>query len=413
MPETGTYSRRSRIDALVFLLLLIAGLATAFGLKPPLYTDAHALGMHAVALIVPSIAATAFAVWAFLRRQSETVRTGGALVLFACLSLPFVDLWSSPIVHHEGDDSVHHSTYAHHLVEERTLWGGDTLVRSEAPSRAYYDQPGYRYYLAAMIAALGGEHRGLQLANMGVLLVVVLVLLRTLLEVPNRHRTEILAAFVLASAPYAALNVLGGYGEWLTVALFGIAASASVARRHVLTIVALALVPFLRQNLLPISVLLAAFTILSHRRWELAPVYVALVGLPVYHNLHYAGQFQFFVANTGGVAPLTGHLGRDMLMKAGGYFGYMPGEDLLALATAAFFAPLATLAITLELVTARSWGRVVLLGLVLATILPTLLFGSGSYPRFEFVNLWAILLSLLIVRTTPRQPFKFMKMLAD
>ena len=47
-------------------------------------------------------------------------------------------------------------SYAHHMLREHTLWGGDQLLHGADRSRTYLDQPGYRYYLAAAIAPSRG-----------------------------------------------------------------------------------------------------------------------------------------------------------------------------------------------------------------------------------------------------------------
>ncbi|MSO57069.1 MAG: hypothetical protein EXQ55_09160 [Acidobacteria bacterium] len=48
----------------LFALELAGGLLAIFILKPPIYRDAHAIGMHAVSLLVPYVAAVGFAVMA-------------------------------------------------------------------------------------------------------------------------------------------------------------------------------------------------------------------------------------------------------------------------------------------------------------------------------------------------------------
>lgn len=388
----------SRVDALLFSALLAAGILAEFALKPPMYRDAHALGTHTIALLIPYVAAIAFSVWTVIGQRSSRLRLVGAATLFVLLTLPFLDLLASPLVHFKGDDSYRYSLYARNMLREHTLWGSDQLFHGADRSRVYLDQPGYRYYLAAAISVLGGEHRGLQLANMGILLGVMLLLLSVV-----SARTEPLGAngmglFVLASAPYAAKNILYGYGEWLAVGLFAVAAWAYLTHRLAAAMLLLALAPFIRQNLVLVSLVMAAVIVVTTRRWTLVPLYVSVIALPVYHNLYYAGELQFFVERTGVVAPLTGNLGKDIAIKLAGYVGYVPGAKLLTLLIAIFFAPLGTAMIASTLTQAQG-GQRALLGLVsAATIGPTLLYGSGSYPRFEFVNLSVILLSFLMLQ---------------
>lgn len=319
-------------------------------------------------------------------------------MLFVALTLPFLDVLASPIVHYEADDSYRYSLYARNMLREHTLWGSDQLFFGTRRSRVYLDQPGYRYYLAAAIAVLGGEHRGLQLANMGMLLGMMLLLLSVASSATTRFRASLLSLFILASAPYAAKNILYGYGEWLAVGLFAVAAWAYLTHRFAAAMVLFALVPFIRQNLLLVSITMATVIVVTTRRWILVPLYAIVLALPVYHNLYYAGELRLLVERKGVVAPLTRNLGKDIAIKLVGYVGYAPRVNLLTLLIASFFAPLGTAMIASTLVEARGRRRALLALIIAATICPTLLYGSGSYPRFEFVNLWVVLSSFLMLQ---------------
>jgi hypothetical protein len=307
-------------------------------------------------------------------------------------------------VHLKGDDSYRYSLYARNILNEPTLWGSDQLFHGSQRSRVYLDQPGYRYYLAAAIAALGGEHRGLQLANMGLLLALTVSLLNRLMVRGEQRLAAALAIFLLASAPYAAKNVVYGYGEWLAVALFIAAAHAALAERYALALILIAAVPFIRQNLLLVSLIVAALTFVRAKRWGLLPLYMLVLALPVYHNLFYARQPRFFVEHTGVIAPVTGSIWQDVLIKLGGYLGYMPGEKWSTLLIAVVFAPLGTVMVARAVRAAEPRLRWLLLTVIVAALGPTLLYGSGSYPRFEYVNLSVILLSFLTFAAVRRPP---------
>ena len=162
---------------LVFAALAAGGLVAGAVLAPRLARDPHALGPHAAGLVVPYAFALFFAAAAAVAGRFGPRRALAAGALFALLSLPFTPWLASPIVHYEADDSYRYSVYARHMLAQRTLWGSDGLLADGA--RHYVDQPGYRYYLAATIALTGGEHRGLQLFDMGVLLAVTLAFLVT------------------------------------------------------------------------------------------------------------------------------------------------------------------------------------------------------------------------------------------
>jgi hypothetical protein len=82
----------------------------------------------------------------------------------------------------------------------------------------------------------------------------------------------------------------------------------------------------------------------------------------------------------------------------------MPGEKLSTLFIAVVFAPLGTMMVARAVNAAEGGSRWWLGAVVAAAIVPTLVFGSGSYPRFEYVNLTVILLSFLIFAAVRRPP---------
>ena len=58
-----------------------------------------------------------------------------------------------------------------------------------------------------------------------------------------------------------------------------------LVRGHSLTaVILLALVPFVRQNLLIVSLILAGVLVARTRHWWLLLPYTAVLGLPLYHN---------------------------------------------------------------------------------------------------------------------------------
>lgn len=250
-----------------------------------------------------------------------------------------------------------------------------------------------------MIALLGGEHRGLQLFNMGVLLCVAVVMLRVSAD-PKIRLYRGLAIFLLASAPYAAKNVLYGYTEWFAVSLFMGASVCLLTRRDVAAMVLLALVPFVRQNLLVVSLVTAGYPMVRTRRWWLLAPYLLVLGLPLYHNLYYAGEWRFFVENTGALVRTSGSLPSDLAAAVAAaasrlphYLGYAPGQKLTTLAVAILFAPLGSAMVAYVIARARGGQQGLFAAIAAASIAPTLVFGSGSFPRFEYVNLSVILLA--------------------
>lgn len=379
---------------------IVAELLLKPPLKPPLYGDAHAIGVHTIGLLVPFVGAIGFTFAACVLDQFDGRGMAATLGLFVLLCLPFADLFAAPIVY-LADDARDYSLYAHNILEEHTLWGSDDLVYSV---RYYVDQPGYRYYLAAAIGLLGGEHRGMQLFNLAVLLLTTLTLLRTLQTRVDRPWFVAFACFLLGSAPYAAKNVLMGMTEWFAVLMFMLFIIHHVRGRALTAVIFLALVPFVRQNLLIVSLILAGVIALTPgRRWLLVPFSAAL-GLPIYHNLYYAGVLRFLVANrgwTGGVEVVSGpqsdpfSLVSMVWSKMPLYLGYYPGQELLTLAIAVIFAPFGTGLVAWLIIATRGWHRWLFAAVAAAAILPTTIMGGLYYPRFVYVNLSLILMTCL------------------
>ncbi|MSO57068.1 MAG: hypothetical protein EXQ55_09155 [Acidobacteria bacterium] len=83
-----------------------------------------------------------------------------------------------------------------------------------------------------------------------------------------------------------------------------------------------------------------------------------------------------------------------------GYLGYWRDEKLSTIAIGVLFAPLGTTIAAWWLADRSQARRPFLVAAALAAIGPTLFFGSGSPPRFEFVNLTVVLLTYIFVSSS-------------
>jgi hypothetical protein len=174
----------------------------------------------------------------------------------------------------------------------------------------------------------------------------------------------------------------------------------AIRGRLVVAVMLFALVPFVRQNLLIVSGLLACLLVVTTWRWWLLVPYTVVLGLPLYHNVYYADEFRFLVTNLGsrakpaagltdGVVALASALGSKVLQ----YLGYQANEDPLTLLIAVLFVPLGTVLGVEVILRTRGWRGWFLVAVAATAIIPTSIMGGAYYPRFVYVNLTIILLT--------------------
>jgi len=379
--------------------LMVGSVIAVLWLKPLLSTDRQALGPHAVSLFVPFAAGlVCLAYSAFIGRSLKRLPFIPILVCLL-LSVLFVDVLFQPLEHYRGDDPWRYSTYAHNMLETGTLWGSDGLYHGM--ERKYFvDQPGYRYYLAGMIWLADGENRLMQLLNLLVLLSVLTVTVRVLTRQASGPG-RLTALICILSAPYAAKNAVQGLSEWLAVSLAMLYVAALLHGRHRPAAVCLGLAAFVRQNLIPFAGVMAVVHAAATRRVGLLPVFLAVLLLPVYHNLYYAGELRLLVENKGAMfefsAPVTTIIlgaAEAVLGKLPGYVGIPDGNlDLHTIAAALLFAP-AALAAVIYTIAGQPLQRAAVFVLMAAVIAgPSLVFGHAYFPRFVYTNYTVTLLS--------------------
>ncbi len=391
-----------------FLLALAAfGIHFVFLLKPSLVSSNQALGEHTISLLLPTSLPFFYLFIISLNKKLKHYYSFFAPVLAIIVCMPLYDLLSEKIIHFPTDDSFRYSIYAHNIISTPTLWGGDNLFHNNG-SLEFFDQPGYRYYLALAISICRGENRAVQVLGI-VLTSISFSFAHANLIKYNISKKIILQItfFWLLSSAYMFKNILYGYTEWFTVILAWISTSFLLAKKPRMGLIAYALIPFIRQNLI-IASLLIAILITAKFRIKIRDFFVFYlipVLLPLYHNLYFAEKFKFFVSNTGslfdrGFEPNFYNMLLLISSKVLGYFAiplplaskYFTDSNLgnpssfleyLAL----IFVPLGTLLCLSWVINTKGRSRYYLITFFVVTILPTLILGWGSYPRFQFVNL--------------------------
>lgn len=394
--------------------ILVGAVAAVLALKPLLYTDNHALGPHASALFVPFMAGLAILFYLHLSRERMGWRALAPLIICLLLSTLFLDAFLQPIEHYRGDDPWRYSLYAHEMLEHRTLWGSPSAYHG-AETRHFVDQPGYRYFLAGMIWLSGGENRIMQLLILLVLLASLSIGISSLRRLDGAL-ARFTALILLLAAPYAAKNAVQGLSEWLAVSLAILYMTALIRNRHVAAITLLALLPFIRQNLLLVAPALAVIQIAATRRYSLAVPFILVFLLPLYHNLYYAGEMKLLVDNKGTMidlsAPLYNTITDTMRMVAGKLITYVgiPTDrvDLHTITAALLFVPASLVGMLYFLLYRPASPPWLCLGVLALLVGPTLFFGYAYFPRFVYVNYTVGFLSLValsrLVRGDPGAP---------
>lgn len=389
-----------------FVIVLTAlGALGIVSLKPRLVLSDLALGSHTLPMFIPYLVAVGLACIFTLHGKFSKSRLILFSAIFVVLVLFFGRALMLKVQHLKGDDSYRYSIEAHNIVEQKTLWGSDSVVNTGPREltdhfipvkQPYSDQPGYRYLLAAMILLFGDESRLMQFCQMAMFLVVSMLLLNAMQKsLPERCRFWP-TVLVGLTAPYVVKNTLYFYSEWFAVFLFASYVLLYFDNRIAAALVCLALVSFVRQNLLLIVFFMFVFTIWKTRRLHAIPIFLVFFLLPLFHNIFYANEFRFLVLNKG----VFGNPIQDPAQFAGivfrkifYYLGYSPGDSFTSVLMGTFFAPIAVVVFVYVLALIPFSNRLWLLLIVFLTCAPTFVFGDASYPRFEFVNVWIVYLS--------------------
>ena len=393
---------RTRFGAL-YAGILALGVLSIWLLKPFLELTDAAADRNVLALFVPFGCVAVLILWVSLRNQWSRWVGGLVVLMYVMLSFNLYDFFFEPIWHFHFDDPGRYSSYAHLILSSGTLWGGDAIGSMGIDSAVYVDQPGYRYFLAAMIGLLGGEHRLLQMANMGLYLVAVTTFLIGLSTAEKRISVPI-AVFLAASLPYAANNILEGLSEWFAISLVLLAMTVIKRRQYYWAIVVVGLVVFVRQNYILFCGALILIVIVSEKqvgkKIGLGLLACLSISLPVIHNWVFGGEIRFFALNRGTLIHWDRDLGEVWLQvvsvlwwKLKTYFGYWSSADSVRTLLAVMFAPLGSVLILYLLFIIKGINRWLYFLMITVVAGPTMLYGWGYFPRFVFAN-QAILLSV-------------------
>ena len=382
----------------LFITCLITGLIIIYFTLPMAEGYQFSNGKELLAFYIPLPVSMIFIIFSAWKQTLSRKTILYALLLFLLLIIPFYSILLDTYEHHLRDDGFRYRIMANNIAQNKTLWGSDDLVH-HTNRKVYLFQPGYRYWLAIWIGIFGEEKRLFQFFNMLLYFSSIVVLLFCIQTKLKKGFIEkgVLLFFVLSS-PFVVKNILMGLTEWSTITVFIFFCCAYLKNKKILAVCLLALIPFIRQNLL-ITSLLIFFWLLTQwpNWWKYAVCFLLLLLLPVYHNLYYAGEWKFLATyyNQGDYLVLEPgsslflKIIKTFLYKFLSYLGISwATKNLWANAISVLCIPFGTYLYFRCIQQLKGKNRQLFLAVTLSAILPTLILGGNAYyPRFEWTNL--------------------------
>jgi hypothetical protein len=400
--------RSKKLELFYFFVLLTISFTSSFFLKNNLEND-QALGTHTFLFFVPwflylifhSIYNIEFKIYKYL--------------LFIFISfIPVINYLDREIFHLIGDDSNVYSIHAKYMINNLTL-NGNVLGKS------FEDQPGFPYFLAIEILLFGKQTRGMQLFNIFMFFTFYLFFIKQFIS--NFKDKKIILLIFILCLPYTIKNILFCYNEWLCVLFLILIYVAINNKKYYVAVVILSLLPFIRQNLLIISlilffILMFNITKISSNKNKLVGyiiIYISILFLPIYHNYIYAGEFRFFVTSR----PFNSHIFKnlgdiinplvyinnfdEMLNLYKKFFEKIiltDGRKNLNIIISLFVPCMAIYFIYLLVIEKNNTIKFLLIFCSILVFYPTIFLGHLAPPRFEYVNLFSIYILYSIIKTT-------------
>ncbi len=393
-----------------FVLFLSIALAVIWLTLPLADNFGYSNGKELVAWYIPLPVSLLYFLLNLYTGREAVKSAWLTLVLFLLLLIPFIPQLTDTYKYYEQDDGTRYRMVATNMVKHHTLNAGDGAIFG-TQDKVYMIQPGYRYYLALWIRIFGEEMRLYQVFNMLVYLAaIVLLFIRSAkVAVPAHFRTGTMA-FVLLSSNFVVKLIMMVLTEWLAISIFLLAVSFYVSRHLLLAIILMALMPFLRQNLFFVSLFILCWMVIKEKRKALLViVYLGILLLPLYHNLYYAGKWQFFsvyddpstFTNWDFEGSSFVRLLKNVLYHISLYSGInIRLNNFFANALSLACIPLGTYLVVRAFFYLEKNSLRWYLLIVSTAIVPTLIFGGTAYyPRFEWVNIFIGIGSFIVIKS--------------
>lgn len=290
--------RHRNFDTILFVSIAVTGIACSILLRPALASLPYQSGEKALGLFIPPFLTVIY--FSIIGNKNEYSKRLllKSLLLFVLQITPLGDLLFQEIAPNPGEDFDRNFQYAEYMIASKTLAGGDQLFYKDQ-GLSFITQPGLRYLIAGELLAFGKLYRFVSVLHILVFISSLFLFLNALQQLTASNKImALLSLLFVLTVPFATKNILMGMPEWLTVMLLMLSVYFFVCRKNMTAaIILLALVPFIRQNILPPVLLFLLFYLRDSRhKLMLTILFLAVLLLPLYHNLYYAGEFRFFTS---------------------------------------------------------------------------------------------------------------------
>ncbi|HET9057324.1 MAG TPA: hypothetical protein VFN30_10820 [Chitinophagaceae bacterium] len=400
---------KKNLKGILFIFFFLAGLALINKLALSLSVNHENFGKKVIAIYIPLFFTLFYYILLLLIDRYSNANILLTLSLFFFLTLLFLP-YLNDTVEFVQDDSGREVLFATTMIEKGTLHGSDDVLRNTHLGTYIY-QPGYRYFLAGCILLSGGVNRLLQInLQMIFLLSVIFFTYKISVSGLQEQIKRKVYYFLLLMSPVSVQMVVHGLTEWLVVIMWLFFVGIFLTnQRSLLAIIILALIPFVRQNLILFIVALFLFVAIRFKfKWYYWVVFFIVLLLPVYHNYYYAGKWAFFANyynqstkylnfrtdDNKIIQNLVKAISRRIFNYSGiNFWPFVIERTLMALC----FLPYSLYFIyTLVSSINKPLEKIIIYLLALFLIGPTLVLGDWYYPRFEWVNMTLIIGTLLI-----------------
>nr|MCU0386068.1 hypothetical protein [Flavihumibacter sp.] len=280
------------------VLTVIAGFLATTWLEEKLwqsYTVSNGIEMLAL-YVGPFFSLCLVAYRSCIKKMSALQTLVLAVSCCLLIQIPLHDKVFESFAYVNPSDSHLYKEAATYMYSHNTLCSYDGVILNTQIGNHYLYQPGYKYYLTALLYLTNGEiNRSIQWVGQYLILITISFYIFRIVSLNwDKRKTSIALLYGLLIVPALIKNMLMGITEWLAVLLLISFFVLWTKRKLEWAYLFLGLAVFVRQNLLPLALLITVIDWISYKKTAPLVILAILLSLPWIHNLYYAGVFRYF-----------------------------------------------------------------------------------------------------------------------